>query len=144
MGNELLPTGVTVLLLWLRLFKLMESSSNYEKCLTSKLVRYDDDDGDEGEADEEIVQKNLNNETWSLLHISSEGTFHTSSIVIRLISCCIIFLHFHARYHLQPHKKLCSDISFLSFAITKKGKKSKKIIGLIILYACHEYFHSHI
>lgn len=72
-------------------------------------------------------------------------SFYTSLDVIRLISRCL-FLHFHAwsSVGIIFNPEFHSFFAFLSrFEVnspryTKKGQKSKKIIGLIILYACHE------
>lgn len=133
----------------------MESSSNYEKCLTSKLVRYDWSRCRTSRwksSRETLTMKR------SLLHIREVHFIHQWIVVIRLISCCL-FLHFHAWstvYHLQsrvsfialkslflPRSLLLSTRRLASPRYTKKGQKSKKIIGLIILYACRECFSTH-
>lgn len=173
MGNELpakANSSNSTFSLWLKYFfffrfcfsiffsflKLMESSSNYEKCLTSKLVRYDWSRCRTSRwksSRETLTMKR------SLLHIREVHFIHQWIVVIRLISCCL-FLHFHAWstvYHLQSRVSFIALKLFFFFLAlsysrlddsllqryTKKGQKSKKIIGLIILYACRECFSTH-
>lgn len=99
----------------------MKTPSNYEKCLTSKLVRYD---WSQCWTSRRRWKNKARGETLtmkrSLLHICEVHFIHQWIVVIRLISCCL-FLHFHAWstvYHLQSRVNFIAPMFVSSFSLS--------------------------